>query len=303
MYFAIEPAQPDLNLQLAQSLAELYRTHAGSSLYVFALVDGIFDEQLLAKRPWSRQPKYSLYEGTDLEAFGPASPHLLAAPTDIAEQNDWLGKILAACAGKPMLSFIASALETPELQRHFLPYLVARTEDLTEWPLRWGDTRVLPEILSVLEPGQREHLFSPLHVWWSIQRDGTLISWRGQSSAAPLPADFEKLPLSDKAFAHLVDKAEADAVLANIHDTQPDLLEQHRAAECHARVAEHLAIADQHGIDVANARQHFSMLSLCLREQFIQHPDMTALLQRTRQGAVYAAEIKALPERFWQEAG
>ncbi len=303
MYFAIEPAQPDVPQKIIQALADLYETQSKTPRHLFALVDGVFDENLLAKRPWSREKQWSLYEGTDLQAFDKVAPHLLAAPADIAEQHGWLQEIFAACDGKPMLSILASTLDGSTLRQHFQPYVIARTEDLTEWPVRWGDTRVLPQILRALEPEQREQLLSPLYGWWSIQRDGSLIVWRGHSTTALVPATFDKLPLNDQAFALLVDQAEADAILANIWDTHPDLLRRYRPSKCHFRVAKHLVLATENGIQAANARQHFSMLALCLNQEFVQHPDMIALLKRTQQGANYAEEIKALPERFWQEMG
>lgn len=302
MYFAIEPAHASVPPQISQALAELRRANADAQLHVFALVDGAFDEALLATRKWSRLPKYSLYDNTALHTLGAAAPHLLTAPAAPDEQSVWLQGIFAACATRPMLSIVASTLPAVALQDHLRPYLIARTPDSLEWPVRWGDTRVLPGLIDTLEPGRREHLLSPFHHWWSAARAGTLIGWQGGACAAPKPADFDKFPMGDMAFARLVDLAEADAVLANIHDTQPDLLRQHRPVACHARVARHLAIASACGISAAGARQHFSLLALCLADDFTEHPAMVALLQRTRQGADYRTEIGALPASFWQEA-
>ena len=303
MYFAIDPALPDLQNQIVQSLTGLYKDCVDASPYVFALIDGVFDEQLLARRGWSRQTKYSLYEGTDLEEFGAAAPHLLEAPVEIDERERWLREIISACEGKPMLSFLASVLSAPELCLHFRPYLIARSEDLTEWPLRWADTRVLPEILAVIKPEYCEQLMSPLHAWWSIRRDGSLVVWKGTTASQRSPVGFDKIPLSDREFSELVDRAEADAVLANIHDTHTDLLRRYTPSECHARVAEHLLVASEHGIHAASARQHFSMLALSLNESFARHPAMATLLQRTQQGGDYASGIGTLPDAFWQETG
>lgn len=303
MYFAVEAPHPDLPDQLTRALKDLCSTKGDKAQHVFALIDGVFDEQLLNKRPWNRHEKYSLYEGTDLQELGAAAPHLLVAPDDPDEREHWLRAILTACDGKPMLSFLASALPAPELRHHLRPYLVARTEDLTEWPIRWGDTRALPEILSLLEAECHAHLMSPLYVWWSIRRDGSLSAWTGSAMPDPSPADFEKMPLSDEAFSTLVDRAEADAVLASIHDTHAHLVKRYKPSECHSRVAKHLLIADESGIQTASARQHFGMLALSLKDSFLRHPEMATLLRRTQQGSDYAAEIRGLPENFWKEMG
>jgi len=302
MYFATEPAHASLPLQISQTLAELRRAHDDAPLYVFALIDGAFDEALLATRKWSRLPKYSLYDNTALHTLGAAAPHLLTTPPAADEQSVWLQGIFAACEGRPMISVLASALPAMALKDHLRPYLIARTPDSLEWPVRWGDTRVLPGLIDTLEPGRREHLLSPFHHWWSVARDGALIGWQDGACPEPTASDFDKLPLSDAAFGRLVDLAEADAVLANIHDTQPDLLRQHRPVDCHDRVARHLVIASACGISAAGARQHFSVLALCLADDFTEHPAMAALLQRIRQGTDYRTEIGALPASFWQEA-
>lgn len=302
MYFAIEPAHASVPLQISQALIELRHVHIDTPLHVFALIDGAFDEQLLTKGRWSRLPKYSLYDGTALHTLEAATPHLLTAPATSDEQSAWLHGIFVACAGKPMLSILASASPAVALVDHLRPYLVARTPDSLEWPVRWGDTRVLPNLMDTLEPARREHLLSPFLCWWSVARDGALSCWQGAAYLEPTPADFDKLPLSDAAFGRLVDLAEADAVLANIHDTQSDVLRKHRALDCHARVARHLAIASAIGISSAGARQHFSVLSLCLTDDFTEHPAMAELLQRIRQGTDYRDAIGTLPASFWQEA-
>ena len=303
MYFAVEPTHPDLPQQIGRALAEVRGVKGDRPLYVYALADGVFDETLLNKRPFSRLSKHSLYDGMSLQEFGHAAPHLLALPDEPSELDDCLKNTSGACSGKPMLSFMASCLSADSLRSHLSPYLVARTEDGTEWPIRWADTRVLPGLLDALDAKQRAHLLSPLYTWWSIDRQGTLGAWTGTADPSPAPADFDALPLSDGVFAHLVDLGEADAILANIHDVQPDVVQQHRPSECHARVVKHFLIADQHGISAAGAVQHFCTLGLLLAEDFTRHPAMATLLQRTLKGSDYASEIKALPACFWLEAG
>lgn len=302
MYFAVEATHPDLPAQLVQALEDLRRAEGEKPLHVFALIDGVFDETLLTRRPWSLLPKRSLYEETRLQEFDNAAPHLLVLPSDAREQTDWVKRLVDACSGKPMLSFMASVLPADSIRSHFGPYLIARTKDGTEWPIRWGDTRVLPGLIDALDATQRAHLLSPLHRWWSIDRKGWLVAWSGPADVATPPAAFDTLPITDAAFSRLVDQGEADAILANIHDVQPDVVRQHSPAECHVRLTKHLLIADQYGIIAAGARQHFCTLSLVLADDFTRHPAMMALLKHTHQGNDYATEVKALPRDFWQEA-
>lgn len=110
------------------------------------------------------------------------------------------------------------------------------------------------------------------------------------------------LPMGDAAFNVLVDAAEADAVLANIYDSQPDALQAHSPAQCHARVARHLALASRYGITAAPQRQHFCTMALGLSVQFTQHPAMAGLLQQVAQGGDFSRLLAALPAQFWDDA-
>ena len=306
MYFAIEPTHNSLPTHIWQTLTNWRSTYKEApSAHLFALIDGAFNEAFITAQKLPRQPKLSLYEYTALQPLGAAAPHLLTAPSKVSEQLAWLEKLFDACSGSPMLSIIASTLSADALQQHFQPYLIARTPDNIEWPVRWADTRILPEFINALDAAQRIHLLSPLVGWWTAQRDGSPISWRNIALSANVPniapANFDKLPLSDTAFASLVDAAEADAILGNLHDSQPDVLRQHSPSQSHARVSKHLVIASANGIEAAGKREHFGMLSLILAEDFTQHAAMATFLQRTRQGADYFTEINALPASFWQE--
>jgi hypothetical protein len=197
-----------------------------------------------------------------------------------------------------MLSIIASPLSAGELVRHMRPYLVAMTHDTVEWPVRWGDTRVLPALLAALTESQRSHFLGPVSRWWAPARDGALLRWYGNAEH-PAPAGFEKLPLSDEVFTNLVDAAEADSVLSRLYDSQPDLFYADSPAECHSRIERHLEVASASGIQAAPARYHFGALALILIDGFVLHPAMAELLHRTRQGADYNREVAALPDEFW----
>lgn len=301
MFFAIDPAHPSVHDEISCALGTLHADGA-APVELFALIDAAFDEALLTGSRWRRQQRFSLYENTPLHGLAAAGPHLLVAPFDRDDQATWLRDIFAACAGRPMLSILASALSAPALCMHLRPCLVARTPDRLEWPVRWADSRVLPALLETLDAVQRDHLLSPLHAWWSVSRDGSLACWRGSANPAPAPAPFDRLPVCDAVFGRLVDRAEADAVLAAIHDTQPDLLRHLAGSSCHARVARHLALADRHGITAAGARQHFCVLALCLDEDFTKHPAMAGALARIQAGADYRSEVAALPDHFWHDA-
>ena len=301
MYFATNPPLATLPAQIAQEFKELRDAQPAGSMYLVAVVDCAFDESFLDKRYPRTLPPQSLYANTALQEFGVAAPHVLTSPDGDADPTTWLGHLFVSCGHKPMLSVIASPLTAAALARHMRPYLIAITPDTVEWPVRWGDTRVLPMLLEALTETQRGHFLGPVARWWSPARDGSLLRWDG-AAEPPAPADFDILPLGDEVFASLVDTAEADSVLAKLYDSQPDLFTADSPVECHARVARHLKVASANGIDAAPAREHFSALALLLNGDFTRQSAMAELLRRTRQGADYNDEVAALPDEFWRAA-
>ncbi|KXB30801.1 hypothetical protein AT959_08720 [Dechloromonas denitrificans] len=152
-----------------------------------------------------------------------------------------------------------------------------------------------------MKPEIRKQFLSPLYAWMSADRQGNMLCWQGAGDPNPRRANFEYWPLDDASFAKLVEEAETDAVISKIYDVRADLLKNHSPAKCHSLVSKNLAIASANGINGAEARQSFSILSLSLVEQFSQHPAMSALLAHTKQGAAYLNELNALPDEFWQE--
>jgi hypothetical protein len=100
-----------------------------------------------------------------------------------------LGYLFSTIDAKRMLSLIASPLSVDELAHHMRPYLIAMTFDTVEWPIRWGDTRVLPGLLETLPESQCDYFLSPVKRWWSAGRDGGLLRWEGPASS-PAPAEF-----------------------------------------------------------------------------------------------------------------
>jgi hypothetical protein len=302
MYFAVNPTSPTLPAQIAQEIESLRTQHEDAPFHVIALVDGAFDEQFFKSYPRSRWPRHSLYANTSLQSLGAAAPQLSTFSGQFDGIANWLENLFSECSGKPMLSIIASALDAESLQRHFIPYIACRTEDTVEWPVRWGDTRVLPALMDSLNPVQREHMLSPIYCWWSQRRQGNELNWLGAGSASPIASEFDKFPMDEATFAALLELSEPDSILNSIYDNQPDILRNHDPVHAYVTVSRHLKIASAHHIEAASARHHFSVLSLILWDDFTEHPAMAEILSRVSRGSEYFEEISNLPSNFWEAA-
>lgn len=300
MYFAVNPWPKGTTERLLSRLQTL-REQAQLPVYSYILLDASFDQHLPTAFPWRCHVECTLYDDSRLSGLKAVAPHLLRLPEESEKQLTWLNELAASCGGKPMFSLLCSAIPAEALIAHFRHYLLARTEDSLEWPVRWADTRVLPTLIAALTPSERNHFMAPIHTWSCLGRTGEMLEWTGNGSPNPAPADFDCWPLDDERFSHLVAEAEADALIRKLHETQPDLFDGWEPALVHASVKKSLALANRYSLEAAGSRQHFAMLALLLNDQFAEHPAMQAALHKSREGADYAAEISALPAEFWQQ--
>jgi hypothetical protein len=301
MYFAVNPCSPGLPEQMLRMVAQLREQHPAAPIHCYLLIDASFDQALPGIFPWRRTVEGSLYDGMSLDGLKEVAPHLIRLPDDAKKQHAWLQQLVDACAGKPMLSMLISAISAEQLKQHFKPYLVARSEDSLEWPVRWADTRTLPGLIGALTDEEREHLLSPLYAWIAVDRQGEMIDWKGDGNPRPVPANFDCWALDDARFEQLVAEAEADAVLSQIDDRRPDLLAPEKPADIHAKTARQLALAARHKICGAPDRLHFALLGLTYAPAFVTDPKMQSLLDKVAHGSDYQEQLKHLPPNFWAQ--
>jgi hypothetical protein len=302
-YFAFDGPQPDVAGAIVDEITALQHALAGPRVTVCAMVDCAFDESFFAQAFRTSSPRISLYEKTQLRTLGQAAPFFVQAPDRADDLANWVERLLAACDARPMWSVIVSAIGMDELASHISSFLIARCEDKLEWPVRWADARILPALLSTLPPEITQDLLRPVYRWFATSRQGELLSWSGSGARPGVTAPHGNMQIDDAIFARLVDAAEADAVLAQIYDTEPELLRHRQPSDCYRLVCRQLEIADEFGIDQPGPRKHFCAMALYLKEDFLLAPDMQALLTNVKAGRDYYSEIALLSADFWAKLG
>lgn len=298
-YFAFDGPLPGVGKQIVDEIAALKLSHRGGSVNVFALVDGAFDELFFTSAFRVPSPRISLYACNVLRDFGAAAPFLVQAPDPVEKLTSWIDYLVSACGVRPMWSLVVSSMSLDELANHFSPYLIAHCDDNLDWPVRWGDTRVLPELLGNLPPAITDDLLLPLYFWLALSREGKLLKWEGRGAGARSNVLSDRMPLSDHTFARIVDASEADAILAQIGDTDTRLLSSKLPSECYRLVKHQLAIADRFDIVQPRHRSHFGAMALYMFERFVERPEFQDLLANIKAGKEYFSEIEKLPDEFW----
>ena len=300
-YFAFDRPSPSATVEAVETIAALKDNHNGKPLYVFALIDGAFDEFFFETTFRSALPRISLYESSELNGFGKAAPFLLCAPEAEDQLPEWVARLLMACGSRPMWSVIASAIPSAEFVKHFSRFLTGQCNDNLEWPIRWGDSRVLPELLTKLPSTYLSDILEPVYLWLASSRQGTISKWAGSGKRPAQSLETKKLLLDDGTFARLVEASEPDAVINQIEQTEPELLRYRKPSESYTLVRRQLEIADKVGIKHTGARKHFAAIALYLRDDFLATDEFQAVLVNVKGGKDYFSEVRALPEHFWNE--
>jgi len=214
-------------------------------LHWYVFMDRAFD----AGRPplsWI-QPQWPLYNDGRLARLLDVSPCLLqlsTRPDDLTLLA--LQRLLRHGSGRPMLSLLGSPADGPTLQKHWQSFLEATDDDEEALLLRWADTRCTAALLKLLPEADRQRLLTPLKHWLILDRAAR---WQALTPPDSSPAATLAPPVDTGSPAlrwdvsqldALIRAAEADTVLAAIHEHMPDALppssaQVHRLTEaaCH----------------------------------------------------------------------
>ena len=280
MYFAIDKLADDFFDQLAQAAMEAQ--NADQTLTIYALVDTAFFmlDKSSKQSTWLDQ-SVSIYRDTELAGLCEASPHLIAI--NLLEKNTKLHfrKILNACDGKPMVSFIASHLSTDDLTNRFKPFLEISTEDEQTFVLRFADTRILPFLDGILCNEQLPEWRQGISHWWYPDRHGNLVSlpeYAPQNSSKILTTTH--LKLTQTRFNQLIEAGDADAILDAIFDQNPALLAEKKPSQFYTMIQQ-LQIPIR-TFEITNFTDIvlFCTTALATNTQFYEQTSFKALLEK-----------------------
>jgi hypothetical protein len=253
-FFAINHPEP--NYGSALTAAWTAAASEADGLKLFALVDGAFDARwqgwVAARLPGTYT--VSLYDGTALSGFGSLAPHLIELPSIQAAQSGYLTPIVRRCAGKPMLTFIASTESVQDLKAHFEQVIKVTTEDEQQFVLRFADVRILAPLIAALTESQRREFLAPIRHWWAQDRQGRLLSLIDHiaTSVQPNPnakTSFDPLLLSDSQFSTLLSAAEADLIVEQLHRIVPEQCLKFSPGDLYEFVTEQLQHMARFGIE------------------------------------------------------
>jgi hypothetical protein len=200
-------------------------------------------------------------------AGGDAAPYLLSLDTGSTPDA-----ALTYTMQKALNTFAVSWLVSPLNRDKLAQRLVQRTEaqltENVEVLLRFYDSRILPNVLSVLTPEQAATFSNAAQGWWFADRKGQL-----QSCACRFaPEDPFQPPVafSQTQEDKLTELAFPDAVLGQLQQTQSDLLAPMDRAQQHAFVTRQIAKVKELKLDSMVAILTYCVLALAEGEESLE---------------------------------
>jgi hypothetical protein len=187
---------------------------------IYLLIDGAFvpaiHRQFTMALP-SEERLYFMFDG--LPGFESksrdVSPFLLRCDPD----NAALKEVLSQCSGWPMVSAIRTAGSIKDLAERLASWCIVQADEFN-FNFRFPDTRRLPDVVAVLEKQQLTEMLGCATRWSYIDRRGQWVHLAMEGSAQPAALTPS---LSKEQFAALIERSEADVMLARIKQIEKKL--------------------------------------------------------------------------------
>ncbi len=301
MYFAFDQIASDFTEDLNEAFARA--TADDPNLSLVALVDSSFEFAKGSRDMpgWLAQAT-SLYEGTEHSGLTVASPCLLQLPPNGGELKSAISKLVDACSGYPMLSFIATSGSFDDLLNSLKHFIDVGTDDGQSFLLRFADVRILPALDAVLCKERTAGWRDGIVHWWLPGRTGTLRAlptYEPNKRQENVPDGSLKLPALP--FNTLIDAGECDAILDAIFDQNPDLLTQVSPSEAYFLIQRLKTKIDEFSIANFADSVMFCTTALATNENFHQQFEFEKLLKSGAwENGKLGGAFAALSDESWE---
>ena len=184
---------------------------SGQQLHL--LIDGAFVPGLHRTiHPDRKVMLFASLPGCSAEALDLSS---FVTPFD--PEDPTVRRMLHRCSGWPMVSVIQTHEDMKQLAARMAAWTVIEA-DGQRFHLRFADTRRIPAIVQVLNPGQRAQLLGPATSWACITRSGAWQEIRLDGTDSDLA---ESPSLDTRQFGLLVEDSRIDEMLALFMQRHP----------------------------------------------------------------------------------
>lgn len=244
----------------------------------------------------------SLFEEHAEASLKDIAPLLVEYP-EAAPPPKLVTEIEALASSKPAVSFWWSALDLEALAQHFHAFHLVKVPEKggREMLLRWYDTRILPELLSLMTPAQRAVFLDQVQQLHYYDRFGERQEWLFTDAPLEgLPA-LPPLQLDDAQYARLLDACEPDVAIAQLRRVIPDEMCRLPYRVLHPFVALHMQDTVAHDVDQVDDHVQYLLLALYTSGGCRNHPAVQERLAGKRDDCElsFSDWALSLPEDVW----
>ncbi|HPR08199.1 MAG TPA: DUF4123 domain-containing protein [Denitromonas sp.] len=272
--------------ELAAHLTHWLEHCAGTAYQPYALIDmSQLDDTArrgLMRASWTST---AMLDGSRYAAYDELGPRLFPLANADAV---CVARLLSVTDRRPALSVIELPVRNGSAELGTLHWLAdAQTADGTRLYCRFTDTRILPEVLGILDPAQKTRLARAARRWAWVARDGTLQTTNIAPADTAEPSDDEtSIHFNDAQFAALMQATEADTLFDILNDNAPKTIPTAEPAELWHRLNVLLGIARTHGITDAPDQGQFIFLAWHVSEHFHTLPALAPSFDAIRRGTL-----------------
>lgn len=258
----------------AEQVYREFETFSATSadLRFYALINhggmpGLAQQLTQTKHNWR-----SLFQGSTEENAISVAPILLPLechPTSGTGQR-MLRWIMEHGTYSSSVLLLASPLSMEELARRLASRLDAVLPGDINVMLRYFDTRIFAELMTVLDAAQKAAFLSPASQWWYVDRRGALQNV--PATFAPQDPWTAQVALDMAQQNSLIDASEPDQIAELLQNSVPDEYGQLPYQDRYDFIVRHSQAAQGFGIKTLREKSFYCALTLMYGEDFALQP-------------------------------
>lgn len=247
---------------------------------IFAVVDAARDPSIptYLSSLGTAETCQCLWQGDSFLRTDDAAPYLVRLNPDAA-----LTKILLIeGVGKGWLLPLRTQAPFEALRSHCRRFPEARLPDGRIVLFRWYDSRVLNDLLPVLDIEERRPLFGPIATFWTESPDGNLAEHQSPPPGPAITLPIGLFPIRPPIMAALANRAERamdHRIASFLRQELPDrtrAIEQPRLTAWIARMRSRAAL---YGVITERGLMKWMLLGIFLGQEFDETPAIKSLLE------------------------
>jgi hypothetical protein len=277
-----------LTMVSSEQISNAFEKISGASagLHLYALIDHGGMPGLVKQLTSTGQAWVSLFQRSREEGAITVAPILLTLESNPENKtkNKTLNWISERSAFSSSLLLLVSPLSLEDLARRLAKRLDAQLPDNMDVMLRYFDTRIFAELMTVLDAQQKAAFLSPAQQWWYVDRRGVLQTI--DSMFTNNDAFNSPLKLTTQQQNTLIENSEPDQIAELLFNNIPNEFEQLPPKNRFDFIQKHRQAAEALNINSTHEKSFYCAIALIQGEDFASQPAWQNGLAQVKSGLI-----------------